>query len=107
MSKEKIMFQEDGDIREDKSMSNSLEVENIEFANYEKSYHCCDSDIENEDNDETDYGYEREFYLFDKDNPKIEVGAKFPHVVAFRRALNHYDVINVLSITWGRVNQHV
>lgn len=31
---------------------------------------------------------------------KIEVGAQFPHVIAFRRALRHYALIN-WSLTWG------
>lgn len=42
------------------------------------------------------------FWLFSRMRNlyKIEVGAQFPHVIAFRRALSHYALIK-WSLTWG------
>jgi hypothetical protein len=36
-----------------------------------------------------------DFYFSDKDKPVIKVGAQYPDVNTFRRALNHYALIKV------------
>jgi MuDR family transposase len=96
---------------EDENIIDGVEVENEEFGNYEEgsdychseaSYHSRYSDTEEEDEVEINYECEGEFYLYDKDNPKMEVGAKFPDVVAFRRALNHHAICNDFEYDLGK-----
>ena len=68
-----------------------------EWSDYcpsEESYHSLCNESEDDIDEANEVAYEGEFYLYDKDNPKMEVGAKYPHVVAFRKALNHFAVMN-------------
>jgi MuDR family transposase len=46
--------------------------------------------------------YEGEFYSYDQNDPKMDVGVQYSHVVAFRRALSHYTVINHFELNLGK-----
>ena len=74
------------------------EQENYEewsdYCHSEESYHSRNSDSGDETDDANESAYEGEFFLYDKNDPKMEVGAKYPDVVAFRLALNHYAIVN-------------
>jgi hypothetical protein len=109
VTKEQVILKENEDIREDnivlQSLENAQEVVNYEedsdYCHSEDSYHSRHSDFEDGDGDDNDI-HEVEFYLYDKDDPKMEIGAIFPHVVAFRRALNHYAIINDFEYNFAK-----
>jgi MuDR family transposase len=75
-----------------------LDVEDDYDSCHSDDSYCSDSGSE----DDMDVEYAREFYLYDKNNPKMDIGTQYPHVVAFRRALNHYAVINDFEFVLGK-----
>ncbi|KAI3707878.1 hypothetical protein L2E82_36777 [Cichorium intybus] len=56
----------------------------------EESYHSCHSS----DNEYELLNYGSESYAYSTKSPIMKVNYKFPSVIAFRRALNHYALIN-------------
>ena len=81
---------------------NEYRLEDIEngsdYCHSEDSYSSLDSETE----DEIDIEYEGEFYSYDKDDPKMDVGAQYPHVIAFRRALSHYAITHDFEFDLGK-----
>ncbi|XP_078174000.1 uncharacterized protein LOC144567709 [Carex rostrata] len=105
---EKITTLEDG-VRLDENIGidvdtwkNEYRLEDIEYGSdychSEDSYRSLDSESEGE----IDFEYEGEFYSYDKDDPKMDVGAQYPHVIAFRRALSHYAITHDFEFDLGK-----
>ena len=51
-----------------------------------------DRSLDSEAENEIDIEYEGEFIHMTSYDPKMDVGAQYPHVIAFRRALSHYAI---------------
>jgi hypothetical protein len=89
-----------------------IEVEDEMVKNYEDDSDYCHSEesyrsLDSDSDYEIDIEYEGEFYSYDQNDPKMDVGVQYSHVVAFRRALSHYTVINDFELkTWVRLSHH-
>jgi MuDR family transposase len=103
---EKITVLEDGK-RMDAIIEANIDFEeNEDWLDVEDDFDSCHSDdsycSDSGSEDDMDVEYAEEFYLYDKDNPNMDIGTQYPHVVAFRKALNHYAVINDFEFVLGK-----